>query len=105
MAKRKAAPKDDAVEGGAPQEAPDNSVYIGKSLKPESKPQFIYLRLANRHGLITGATGTGKTYNLVALYLRLLLETDLTVDRILVVTYTLAAKAELRSRLRLKPGA
>ena len=35
MAKRKAAPKDDAVEGGAPQEAPDDSVYIGKSVKPE----------------------------------------------------------------------
>ena len=44
MAKRKAAPKDDAVEGSTPQEAPDNSVYIGKSLKPESKPQFIYLQ-------------------------------------------------------------
>ena len=35
MAKRKAAPKDDAVEGGAPQEAPDNSVYIGKSVRAE----------------------------------------------------------------------
>ena len=65
MAKRKAAPKDDAVEGGAPREAPDNSVYIGKSLKPESKPQFIYLRLANRHGLITGATGTINAGNFI----------------------------------------
>ena len=35
MAKRKAAPKDDAVEGSTPREAPDNSVYIGKSVKPE----------------------------------------------------------------------
>ena len=35
MAKRKAAPKDDAVGGDAPQEAPDDSVYIGKSVKPE----------------------------------------------------------------------
>ena len=64
MAKRKAAPKDDAVEGGAPQEAPDNSVYIGKSVKPES---IYLLRLANRHGLITGATGTGKTVTLQGL--------------------------------------
>ncbi len=31
------------------------SVYLGQSTKPE----FIYLRLANRHGLITGAAGTG----------------------------------------------
>ena len=63
MAKRKAAPKDDAVEGSTPQEAPDNSVYIGKSVRPE----YILLRLANRHGLITGATGTGKTVTLQGL--------------------------------------
>src|SRR4029078_500686 len=63
MAKRKAAPKDDAVEGSTRQEAPDNSVYIGKSVRPE----YILLRLANRHGLITGATGTGKTVTLQGL--------------------------------------
>ncbi|HEU0017972.1 MAG TPA: helicase HerA-like domain-containing protein [Methyloceanibacter sp.] len=63
MAKRKAAPKDDAVGGGAPQKAPDNSVYIGRSVRPE----YILLRLANRHGLITGATGTGKTVTLQGL--------------------------------------
>src|SRR6187399_3338849 len=62
MAKRKAAPKDDAVEDG-PQELPDGSVYIGKSVRPE----YILLRLANRHGLITGATGTGKTVTLQGL--------------------------------------
>ena len=66
MAKRKAAPKDDAVEGSTPQEAPDNSVYIGKSVKPD-QPNISYLRLANRHGLITGATGTGKTVTLQGL--------------------------------------
>ncbi len=33
------------------------SIYIGHS----SKPELIYLHLANRHGLITGAAGTGKT--------------------------------------------
>jgi uncharacterized protein len=42
---------------------PADSVYIGKSVKPE----FIYLRLANRHGLTTGATGTGKTVTLQGL--------------------------------------
>jgi DNA helicase HerA-like ATPase len=41
----------------------DASVYIGKSVKPE----YIWLRLANRHGLITGATGTGKTVTLQGL--------------------------------------
>ena len=44
-------------------QAPADSVYIGESVKPE----FIYLRLANRHGLITGATGTGKTVTLQGL--------------------------------------
>jgi DNA helicase HerA-like ATPase len=63
MAKRKAAPKEDASQAAAPAQAPDNSVYIGQSVKPE----FIYLRLANRHGLITGATGTGKTVTLQGL--------------------------------------
>ncbi len=43
--------------------APSDSVYIGKSIKPE----FILLRLANRHGLVTGATGTGKTVTLQGL--------------------------------------
>src|SRR3990172_11324193 len=63
MAKRKAAPKEDIGRSEAPAKAPDNSVYIGQSVKPE----FIYLRLANRHGLITGATGTGKTVTLQGL--------------------------------------
>src|SRR6476619_7640888 len=63
MAKRKAAPVQDAADGGAAQELPADSVYLGKSVKPE----FIYLRLANRHGLITGATGTGKTVTLQGL--------------------------------------
>ena len=43
--------------------APADSVYIGKSIKPE----YILLRLANRHGLVTGATGTGKTVTLQGL--------------------------------------
>ena len=55
MAKRKSAPKENQSQSAAPAEATADSVYIGKSIKPE----FIYLRLANRHGLITGATGTG----------------------------------------------
>jgi DNA helicase HerA-like ATPase len=59
MAKRKAAPKQ-AAEEGAPQDVPAGTVYLGKSVKPE----FIWLRLSNRHGLITGATGTGKTVTL-----------------------------------------
>ncbi len=46
-----------------PDQLPAESVYIGQS----NKPEFILLRLANRHGLITGATGTGKTVTLQGL--------------------------------------
>jgi hypothetical protein len=67
MAKRKAAPTDDLSQSEAGAKAPADSVYIGQSVKPGFKPQSILLRLANRHGLITGATGTGKTVTLQGL--------------------------------------
>jgi exodeoxyribonuclease V beta subunit len=50
--------------------------------------------------LIEASAGTGKTHTLADLYLRLILEGDRTVDRILVVTFTVAATAELRDRIR-----
>ncbi|OHX13774.1 exodeoxyribonuclease V subunit beta [Chromobacterium sphagni] len=55
--------------------------------------------------LIEASAGTGKTWTIAALFARLLLEerdgqTPPTIDRLLVVTYTKAATAELRERLR-----
>lgn len=50
--------------------------------------------------LIEASAGTGKTWNICNLYLRLLLERDLEVQQILVVTFTNAATAELRERVR-----
>ena len=50
--------------------------------------------------LIEASAGTGKTYTITGLYLRLVLETDCRVDEILVVTYTIAATEELRDRIR-----
>lgn len=38
----------------------DDKLFIGKA----AKPQYLTLNLANRHGLVTGATGTGKTVTL-----------------------------------------
>ncbi len=54
------------------------------------------------HGsrLIEASAGTGKTYTLALLFLRLLLERQLDVDQILVVTFTRAATGELRDRIR-----
>jgi exodeoxyribonuclease V beta subunit len=50
--------------------------------------------------LVEASAGTGKTYQIQTLYLRLVLEQALSVDRILVVTFTEAATEELRSRLQ-----
>jgi exodeoxyribonuclease V beta subunit len=50
--------------------------------------------------MIEASAGTGKTWTIAALYLRLLLERALPVEKILVVTYTNAATAELRARIR-----
>jgi exodeoxyribonuclease V beta subunit len=49
---------------------------------------------------IEASAGTGKTWNIAALYVRLLLETSLEVEQILVVTFTDAATAELHDRIR-----
>ncbi|MCF6217497.1 MAG: exodeoxyribonuclease V subunit beta [Gammaproteobacteria bacterium] len=50
--------------------------------------------------LIEASAGTGKTYTIATLYLRLLLERTLSVKQILVVTFTKAATEELRGRIR-----
>jgi exodeoxyribonuclease V beta subunit len=49
--------------------------------------------------LIEAAAGTGKTYAIEGLFLRLVLEKELPVEQILVVTFTRAATAELRDRI------
>src|SRR5690348_6909279 len=41
----------------------DGTIFVGKSIKPE----YLTLKFANRHGLVTGATGTGKTVTLQVL--------------------------------------
>ena len=41
-----------------------DSIFIGKG---EQHPQALVLKRANRHGLIAGATGTGKTVTLQTL--------------------------------------
>lgn len=52
--------------------------------------------------LIDASAGTGKTYTISALVVRLLLEQGLSIDEILVVTYTEAAVDDLKARVRQK---
>ncbi len=69
-----------------------------KTLDPLSLP-------LDRSVLIEASAGTGKTYTMVNLYLRLLLGVGchpLMVEQILVVTFTKAATQELRDRIREK---
>lgn len=49
--------------------------------------------------LLEASAGTGKTFSLVFLYLRLLLEKGLRVEEILVATFTNAATAEISERI------
>ncbi len=49
---------------------------------------------------LEASAGTGKTYTLAGLFLRLMLEENVPAQKILVVTFTNAATAELRDRVR-----
>jgi len=49
-----------AAAGAAPSADTDKAIFIGRG----EQPAFLTLALANRHGLVTGATGTGKTVSL-----------------------------------------
>ena len=45
----------------------DGKLFIGASRNPDdsiNKPEYLELKFGNRHGLVTGATGTGKTVTL-----------------------------------------
>ncbi len=46
-----------------PNQLVSDRIYLGTS----DRPEYLQLRYANRHGLITGATGTGKTVTLQVL--------------------------------------
>lgn len=54
--------------------------------------------------LVSASAGTGKTFNIGNLYARLLMARGLRVSQLLVVTFTEAATAELRERLRVLLG-
>lgn len=52
------------------------------------------------YNLIEASAGTGKTYSIAILVLRLILEQKRSIDKILIVTFTKAAVAELQVRIR-----
>lgn len=67
----------------------------------DSTPEFnVYDTPLAGLNLVEASAGTGKTWTISGLYTRLILELGLSVDQILVVTYTKAATAELQDRIR-----
>ncbi len=52
------------------------------------------------NNLIEASAGTGKTYSIAILVLRLVVEQNVSVNKILMVTFTNAAVAELKERIR-----
>jgi exodeoxyribonuclease V beta subunit len=50
--------------------------------------------------LIEASAGTGKTYAIAMLVLRFVVEQDIAIDKVLVVTFTKMATEELKDRVR-----
>ncbi len=62
-----------------------------------SSPHELSLRGVQ---LVEASAGTGKTHAIAVLYLRLLMEAEINVGQIIVLTFTRAAAAELKERIR-----
>ncbi len=73
-----------------------SGVSAGQS--PETALDPLGIRLAGLH-LIEASAGTGKTYAIAHLVLRLILESGRRVDEVLVLTFTEAATEELKGRI------
>jgi exodeoxyribonuclease V beta subunit len=67
-----------------------------------ARPAVLNGIALDRNAIIEASAGTGKTFTLEHIVVELLLTTDVTLDRILVVTFTEKATNELRARLRAK---
>ena len=73
------------------------------NVPPISAVDWRTLNLAaGGRSLIEASAGTGKTWTIAVLYLRLLLERELSPRQVVVTTFTDAAAQELRERLRSK---
>jgi len=66
----------------------------------DGAPFDLYGTLPTGRVAIEASAGTGKTFTLAALATRYLAEQDITPSDLLIVTFTRAATAELRSRIR-----
>jgi exodeoxyribonuclease V beta subunit len=69
-------------------------------MNPLNPFQVEKTALAKGVTLIEASAGTGKTFTIAGIVLRLVLELRIPIEQILTVTYTVAATEELRDRVR-----
>lgn len=69
-------------------------------MKNESFPLNLIEPPLEGVNLIEASAGTGKTYAICAIFIHLLLEKSIPIEKILVVTFTVAATEELKGRIR-----
>ena len=68
-----------------------------QTINTNFNPETVILAGSN---LIEASAGTGKTYSIAILTLRLIIEKNIPIEKILMVTFTKAAVAELETRVR-----
>jgi exodeoxyribonuclease V beta subunit len=66
------------------------------------RPPILGAINLDRHAVIEASAGTGKTYTIEHLVVEILLREPVTLDQVLVLTYTERAAEELRHRIRSK---
>ena len=69
-------------------------------MTPRPEPGDAFNQPLDNDLLIQASAGTGKTYALTTLVARLIVEERLDIDRLLIVTFTISAASELRTRVR-----
>jgi exodeoxyribonuclease V beta subunit len=76
-------------------------IHTDTSQMPETTDHFNPNEVAlEGDNLIEASAGTGKTHSIAIMLLRLIVEKDIPIGRILMVTFTKAAVAELELRVR-----
>lgn len=75
------------------------TISLKKFMKQIQTFDLIHVPLDGTH-LIEASAGTGKTYTIANLVVRLIIEKNLLINKILIVTFTEAATGELRERVR-----
>lgn len=95
----------DDVPDDAPDDAPDGADEDWPAVVPVDAGDFaVETAPLTEPTLLEASAGTGKTFSIKHLVLRLIVELDMPINKLLVVTFTKAATAELASRIRAHIG-